>query len=322
MKRMLALLLCLLLMVGCAQRTPSLASDKGSSNGAMKTPTPNSNAQPDLSEQSSSPQNDEDQPAGGDAAASSSQQPTATPDQPYPLKFGDLLDGDYEVSPLVKGLDGKTVTMTGFMAMQSPLDGSFVYLTNLPLVVCPYCAPDTDTPLYAMAVYPKSGKPIEFSTDAVTVTGILVMTDTQNEFGHTTPFHLVATSVKPSTQLQLSTPLREYSVLANENLTIDALNMINELLNITAYYVPIYEQSSVKLTPVAEVDRLITRVRNYNFSISPGLIEVLTRLRDLQSKVNEMVAAGQIEETSIYADDCLKLWEDYQLWGASITELQ
>ena len=320
MKRLLALLLCLLLMAGCAQRNPPMSSDNKNSGGALEPPT--QSPQPSLTE-NAQPQSGEDQPVGNQAAAaSSSQQPTGTPDQPYLLKFSDLLDENYEVSPLMKSLAGQTVTMTGFMALQSPLDGSFVYLTNLPLVVCPYCAPETDTPIYTMAVYPKSGKPIEFSTEAVTVTGTLVLTDTQNEFGHTTPFHLEATSIKPSSQLQLSTPLREYSVLAQEGLTIDALNMIDELLNITAYYVPIYEQAPVKLTPVAEIDRLINRVRSYNFSISPDLIEILTRLRDLQSKVNEMVGAGQIEETSIYADECLKLWEDYQLWGASLAESQ
>ncbi len=319
MKRWIVFLLCLLLLTGCARHSlpPDVEVPKEGSGSSGAWNQSNTGQKP-----SAAPPQESPPPAAESSSGKPDSAPPADPKQPYPLRFGDLLDQDYEVSALTKSLDGRAVTMTGFMAMQSPLDGSFVYLTNLPLVVCPYCAPETDTPIFTMAVYPANGKPIEFTTDTVTVTGTLAVAETANEFGHITPFHLVATSIKPSGQTQLSAPLREYSVLANEGITIEVLNMIDALLAITAYYVPIYEQSTLKLTPVAEIDRVISKVKNYNFSIGGGLLDVLNRLHDLQSKVNQMVGAGQVEETVIYAEDCLQLWEDYLLWGGSITEME
>ena len=35
-------------------------------------------------------------------------------------------------------LDGKTVTLTGYMATLSPLSGEYIYLMNLPYQSCPF----------------------------------------------------------------------------------------------------------------------------------------------------------------------------------------
>lgn len=43
----------------------------------------------------------------------------------------------------LKSLDGQTVTISGYMATSSPVDGSFMFLMNLPYQSCPFCVPNT-----------------------------------------------------------------------------------------------------------------------------------------------------------------------------------
>ena len=43
----------------------------------------------------------------------------------------------------LKALDGKQVRITGYMATLSPLDGSYIYLMNMPYQSCPFCVPNT-----------------------------------------------------------------------------------------------------------------------------------------------------------------------------------
>ena len=43
----------------------------------------------------------------------------------------------------LKTLDGTQVTINGYMATSSPVDGSFMFLMNLPYQSCPFCVPNT-----------------------------------------------------------------------------------------------------------------------------------------------------------------------------------
>ena len=43
----------------------------------------------------------------------------------------------------LKTLDGTAVTISGYMATSSPVDGSFMFLMNLPYQSCPFCVPNT-----------------------------------------------------------------------------------------------------------------------------------------------------------------------------------
>ena len=38
-------------------------------------------------------------------------------------------------------LDGKQVTIIGYMATMSPISGKFMYLMNMPYQSCPFCLP-------------------------------------------------------------------------------------------------------------------------------------------------------------------------------------
>ena len=70
----------------------------------------------------------------------------------------------------IKKLEGKQVTITGYMAVQSPLDGSYAYLMNLPYQSCPFCVPNTTSLNNTIAVYAKSGSKIDFTDGPVVAT--------------------------------------------------------------------------------------------------------------------------------------------------------
>ena len=50
------------------------------------------------------------------------------------LSFKSAAEYDY-----LKTLDGTMVTINGYMATSSPVDGSFMFLMNMPYQNCPFC---------------------------------------------------------------------------------------------------------------------------------------------------------------------------------------
>ena len=57
----------------------------------------------------------------------------------------------------LKTIDGQTVTISGYMATSSPVDGSFMFLMNLPYQSCPFCVPNTSQLSNTVEIYPKAG---------------------------------------------------------------------------------------------------------------------------------------------------------------------
>lgn len=75
----------------------------------------------------------------------------------------------------LKTLNGKTVSINGYLATSSPVDGSFIFLMNLPYQSCPFCKPNTSQLSNTMEVYPKKGEKFSYTNQAVRVTGTLTV---------------------------------------------------------------------------------------------------------------------------------------------------
>ncbi|MCD2173406.1 hypothetical protein [Rhizobium sp. C4] len=69
-------------------------------------------------------------------------------------KFGVL---GLEYSDKVKGLNGKPVSMEGFMAPPLKAEANFFVLTEIPMALCPFCSSDADWPDNIVVIY-LSGK--------------------------------------------------------------------------------------------------------------------------------------------------------------------
>ena len=81
----------------------------------------------------------------------------------------------------LKTLNGKTVTINGYMATSSPVDGSFMFLMNLPYQSCPFCVPNTSQLSNTMEVYPKGGDSFAFTNQAIKIVGKLVVAEKEDE---------------------------------------------------------------------------------------------------------------------------------------------
>ena len=84
------------------------------------------------------------------------------------LKFTDAVSLE-----TLTALDGKTVSIVGYMATLSPLSGKFLYLMNMPYQSCPFCVPNTTQLANTMAVYAPEGQTFGYTDQAIRVTGTL-----------------------------------------------------------------------------------------------------------------------------------------------------
>lgn len=83
----------------------------------------------------------------------------------------------------LKELDGTKVYICGYMCKASPVNGSYMYLMNLPDQSCPFCLPNTSQLSNTMAIYPKKGKSFDYidSSVPILVVGTLKVAASENE---------------------------------------------------------------------------------------------------------------------------------------------
>ena len=82
----------------------------------------------------------------------------------------------------LKSIDGRRVSINGYMATSSPVDGSFMFLMNLPYQSCPFCVPNTSQLSNTLEVYPKKGDSFDYTTQAIKIVGTLVVAPSEDEF--------------------------------------------------------------------------------------------------------------------------------------------
>ena len=106
------------------------------------------------------------------------------------LTFKSTLSYDY-----LKTLDGESVTINGYLATSSPVDGSFVFLMNMPYQNCPFCVPNTSELSNTIEVYPENGERFSYTASAVKVTGTLKVAPKDRPFsdpyGYTFSFKII-----------------------------------------------------------------------------------------------------------------------------------
>lgn len=106
------------------------------------------------------------------------------------LTFKSTLSYDY-----LKGLDGKGVTINGYLATSSPVDGSFIFLMNMPYQSCPFCVPNTTELSNTIEVYPRAGQKFSYTASAVKVKGTLAVAPEgqpyTDPYGYTFSFKIV-----------------------------------------------------------------------------------------------------------------------------------
>lgn len=94
-----------------------------------------------------------------------------------PLAFEELYSGasslGLQLSPKLRSLEGKRVSMVGFMAPPLKPTLAFFVLTQIPMSICPFCSTDADWPSNIVLV--KLGDPVTALPfdQPIRVTGLL-----------------------------------------------------------------------------------------------------------------------------------------------------
>ena len=214
------------------------------------------------------------------------------------LSFADSASLD-----ILKSLDGKSVTITGYMATLSPLDGTYIYLMNLPYQSCPFCVPNTTQLANTMAVYAPSGSKFEFTDRPVQVTGTLRVQDRVDDYGYSYNYYIDNASY---TAVDLSSISQEYALyqsLAEDGVIADVNAMFDYLMFVcqwTEYTSSYTDESGAEITyylypgdttSILEDDGPYGYAAQASADYFPGLI----------SRVNAVSSTGLTELTDIIA---------------------
>lgn len=168
------------------------------------------------------------------------------------LSFKSALEYDY-----LKTLDGKRVTINGYMATSSPVDGSFMFLMNLPYQSCPFCVPNTSQLSNTMEIYPKKGDSFSYTTQAIKVVGTLEVSDSEDKpftdkYGYEFNFKIVDATYTIIKAEDLSEDMALWQKIASADIVNDIYKMydyVNFLCAWNTYYVNSYENSNGEKVP-------------------------------------------------------------------------
>ena len=204
----------------------------------------------------------------------------------------------------LKALDGKSVTITGYMATLSPLSGEYIYLMNMPYQSCPFCVPNTNQLSNTMAVYAASGSKFEFTDRPVQISGVMRVADRVDDYGYSYNYYIDDASY---TAVDLSSVFQEYAlyqslaedgVIADVNAMFDYLMFVCQWTEYTSGYTDENGQEITyylypgDVTDILESDGLYGYATQSSPDYFPGLI----------SRVNAISSTGLTELTDIISD--------------------
>ena len=225
----------------------------------------------------------------------------------------------------LKALDGKPVTITGYMATLSPLSGEYIYLMNMPYQSCPFCVPNTNQLSNTMAVYAASGSKFEFTDRPVQISGIMRVADRVDDYGYSYNYYIDDASY---TAVDLSSVSQEYAlyqslaedgVIADVNAMFDYLMFVCQWTEYTSGYTDENGQEITyylypgDVTDILESDGLYGYATQSSPDYFPGLISRvnavsstgLTELTDVLSAAQavEQYARGELESGNYTYDE-------------------
>lgn len=168
------------------------------------------------------------------------------------LSFKEALEYDY-----LKTLDGKQVTISGYMATSSPVDGSFMFLMNLPYQSCPFCVPNTSQLSNTMEIYPQKGDSFPYTSQAIRVVGTLEVSESVDKpftdmYGYEFNFKIVDATYKIIKAEELSAEMALWQKIASTDVVNEIYAMYDYVYFLCAwntYYVKSYTDSNGNTHP-------------------------------------------------------------------------
>jgi len=210
------------------------------------------------------------------------------------LSFKSAAGYDY-----LKTLDGTTVTINGYMATSSPVDGSFMFLMNLPYQSCPFCVPNTSQLSNTMEIYPKKGDAFTYTAQAIKVVGKLVVAESEDKpftdkYGYQFNFKIVDATYTIIKAEDLSKDMALWQKIAESDVVNDIYKMydyVNFLCAWNTYYVNNYkdengvEQKGYYLWPADAENYIYKDGAQYNYGYKEGYFDgIIKKIESVDKK--------------------------------------
>ena len=203
-------------------------------------------------------------------------------DQVTKLSFKSAAGYEY-----LKTLDGTYVSINGYMATSSPVDGSFMFLMNLPYQSCPFCVPNTTQLSNTMEIYPKAGDSFAYTSQAIKVVGKLVVAPSEDQpftdsYGYQFNFKIVDATYTVIKAEELSEDMALWQSIANTDVVNDIYKMydyVNFLCAWNTYTVNSYTDENGNEVPgyylyASDAEKFIyTDGAQYNYGYKDGYFD-------------------------------------------------
>ena len=187
----------------------------------------------------------------------------------------------------LKTLDGTAVTISGYMATSSPVDGSFMFLMNLPYQSCPFCVPNTSQLSNTMEIYPKKGESFSYTTQAIQVVGTLKVSESEDKpftdmYGYEFCCKIVDATYTIIKAEDLSEDMALWQKIANTNVVNDIYKMydyVNFLCAWNTYFFNSYIDENGVIQPgyylyASDAEYFIyTNGAQYNYGYKEGYFD-------------------------------------------------
>lgn len=226
----------------------------------------------------------------------------------------------------MKKLDGKQVSIIGYMSTLSPVSGKFMYLMNLPYQSCPFCIPNTTQLSNTMAVYAKEKDEFAFTDRAIQITGILEFGDYTDEFGYEYSYRIVDASYTILDTSNMSQELQLWQQLASTNVVAEIYTMF-EYVNFLCYwptYTAQFESGKDYLHPGDALYFVETEGAQFNYGFQERYFDDIiatiesvdqTAFADLVQVVKDAKALSAQAYEELKAINCTKVDEYSGVFG-------
>jgi hypothetical protein len=212
----------------------------------------------------------------------------------------------------LKKYDGQVVTINGFMSLLSPLDGSLIYLMNVPFQSCPFCIPNTNTLSNTIAV---DGSDIEFTIMPVKITGKLVFGEFDDGYGYDYEYRIEDAKVTVMDEAEASEKVKVYYTVAQEDY-IGELFMIIDWIWSVGYYEEIEltaehitERGYMMFDRYNEIKTLIESL-NANGEYN-SFLDLLTSVEEVRVRAANDIENGNVEAYTSYQSEADELFEKF-----------
>lgn len=201
-------------------------------------------------------------------------------------------------------LNGKQVNIIGYMSTLSPINGSFMYLMNLPYQSCPFCVPNTTQLSNTMAVYAKSGDSFEFTDRAIKVTGTLEFGDYTDEYGYEYGYRIKDATYTEVDTSEMSDKMKLWQQLASTEVISDVYNMY-EYINFLCFwptYTAEFEGGKDYLYPTDAINFIETEGAQFNYGYAEGYFDSMIKTIEEVSTTDFITLVENIKKAKSLAE--------------------